>query len=162
MFNYFKQNQSQYQILLNNNNASLSRLAETFPEPYRSEIRGMSDATGIGVEDFMLLNVFYELSSSCSAIVAKNIQGEIFLARNLDFGLLLGWDFKNDVFFLLNLKSLIIKKKQTWMTTQLLRKITINLFFYKKKQLLFKSTALVGYVGILTGLKPVCVLLQFY
>lgn len=98
MFDYFRQNQSQYQILLNNNNATLNKLAITFPEPYRSEILGMSNATGIGVEDFMLLNVFYELSSSCSAIVAQDIQGEIYHARNLDFGLLLGWDTTNDVY----------------------------------------------------------------
>lgn len=156
MFDYFRQNQNQYKIFLDNNNQNLDKLAESFPEPYRQEILGMSNATGIGVEDFMLLNVFYELSSSCSSIVAQDFQGEIFLARNLDFGLLLGWDTRNDVTLIKRFfRKFLFQLNQTWMTTQLLRKLTINLFFYRENQLLFKSTTLVGFVGLLTGLKPV-------
>lgn len=137
LFEYISGNHVQYDILLNND--STNNLGNTFPEPYRTEISGMSNSTNLLLKYFMLFNSFYEISIFlCSSIVAEDLNGKIYHSRNLDFGFLLGWDSKND----------------TWMMTQLLRKLMVNIDFYKNGKLSFKSSTFVGYVGILTGLKP--------
>lgn len=41
------------------------------------------------------------------------------------------------------------------MTTQLLRKLTINVDFFRDEKLLYKITTFAGFVGVLTGVKPV-------
>lgn len=102
--------ESQYEELMDYNGDNLINLVNSFPEPYISEINGMSVATNISIKNFMLLNIFYEISTICSSIVAKDTNGKIFHARNLDFGLLLGWDFKNDVVKLL-LENIRLKIK---------------------------------------------------
>ncbi len=45
----------------------------------------------------MLYNVFYEIFTLCTSIVGQDSNGNVYHARNLDFGLFLGWDLTNDV-----------------------------------------------------------------
>jgi acid ceramidase len=70
------------------------------PAPYGAEIKGISDATGINLGEIVLFNIFYEIFTLCTSIVTQDVNGNVYHARNLDFGLLLGWDLKNDVFIL--------------------------------------------------------------
>uniref|UniRef100_A0A8C3A1D5 Acid ceramidase n=1 Tax=Cyclopterus lumpus TaxID=8103 RepID=A0A8C3A1D5_CYCLU len=58
--------------------------------------------------------------------------------RNLDFGLFMGWDIKN----------------KSWIISEKLKPLVVNLDFKRNNQTIFKSTNFAGYVGLLTGIKP--------
>lgn len=70
--------------------------------------------------------------------MAQDAQGNMYHARNLDFGLFLGWDIKND----------------TWMISELLRPMTLNIEFMRGGKLLYKGVSFVGFVGLITAVKP--------
>lgn len=67
------------------------------PAPYGDEIKGIANATGVELGEIVLFNIFYEVFTLCTSIVAQDTKGNVYHARNLDFGLFLGWDLKNDV-----------------------------------------------------------------
>jgi acid ceramidase len=108
-----------------------------FPEEYRLEILGISEKSKIPVGRLVLYNIFYEVFSACTSIVAENEDGTHYHARNLDFGLFMGWDFAN----------------HTWTISEYLRKMEFNVKFTKNGKTLFNSTSFAGYVGIITGVK---------
>jgi N-acylethanolamine-hydrolysing acid amidase len=56
-------------------------------EPYRSEMKGIADATGIPHGNIIALNLIYDLTAFCTSIVAQDSEGHILHARNLDFDL---------------------------------------------------------------------------
>ena len=68
----------------------LPYLAKTLPEPYYSEMKGIADATGIPLGEITLYNIFYEVFTVCTSVVAEGSDGHLYHARNLDFGLFLG------------------------------------------------------------------------
>lgn len=68
----------------------LPKIAETLPEPYLSELKGIAKATDIPLGEITLYNIFYEVFSVCTSMIAQGADGKIYHARNLDFGLLLG------------------------------------------------------------------------
>ena len=83
-------------------------MADTLPAPYGDEMKGISQATGVPlgkkslytkrkefllstfVGEIVLYNIFYEIFTLCTSIVAQDQNGNILHGRNLDFGLLLG------------------------------------------------------------------------
>ncbi|WAQ99175.1 ASAH1-like protein, partial [Mya arenaria] len=85
-----------------------------------------------------LYNIFYEIFTVCTSIVAQDSNGTLYHARNLDFGLFMGWDPKN----------------RTWVITELLRPAIVNLDFQRGGKTVFKSVNYAGYVGILTAISP--------
>ncbi|XP_021963900.1 acid ceramidase isoform X2 [Folsomia candida] len=118
--------------------ALMPLLGRTLPPPFRDEMRGMSEISGIPFGELVLYNVFYELFTVCTSILAQDTANDLlFHARNLDFGLFLGWDAKN----------------QTWLTTEFLRPLVIKLTFTRGNRTIFQSVNFAGYIGILTGLK---------
>uniref|UniRef100_T1J1P5 ceramidase n=1 Tax=Strigamia maritima TaxID=126957 RepID=T1J1P5_STRMM len=114
-------------------------IAKTLPYPYSDEIKGISDATGIPLGEITLYNIFYELFSVCTSIVAQDKNGQIYHGRNFDFGLFLGWDTKN----------------KTWTSTEILRRMVVNVDYQKNGKTAYQSMQLSGYVGVFTGMKPV-------
>uniref|UniRef100_A0AAX7V8H3 Acid ceramidase n=1 Tax=Astatotilapia calliptera TaxID=8154 RepID=A0AAX7V8H3_ASTCA len=64
--------------------------------------------------------------------------GNLIHGRNLDFGLFMGWDVKN----------------KSWIISERLKPLVVNLDFKRNNQTVFKSTNFAGYVGMLTGIKP--------
>uniref|UniRef100_A0A8C1GAY2 Acid ceramidase n=1 Tax=Cyprinus carpio TaxID=7962 RepID=A0A8C1GAY2_CYPCA len=66
------------------------------------------------------------------------IIGNLIHARNLDFGLFMGWDLKN----------------RSWIITEKLKPLVVNIDFRRNNQTVFKSTNFAGYVGMLTGIHP--------
>ena len=62
-------------------------LDATLPQPFAGEITGLATATGIPVGEMLLYNLFYEFFTVCTSIVAQDEKGEMYHARNLDFGL---------------------------------------------------------------------------
>jgi acid ceramidase len=71
-------------------NRYLPILADRLPSPFKEEIQGMSELTGIPYGEMVLYNIFYELFTVCTSVIAKNADGTLYHARNLDFGLFLG------------------------------------------------------------------------
>ncbi len=57
---------------------------------------GVAAAANMDVGEVFLYNIFYEVSSLCTSIVAQDDNGNVYHARNLDFGLFLGWDKQNE------------------------------------------------------------------
>ncbi|XP_072262264.1 acid ceramidase [Pyxicephalus adspersus] len=113
-------------------------LIGTLPFPFGEEIKGVADAAGLPLGEIMLFNIFYEVFSVCTSVVAQDSSGKLLHARNLDFGLFLGWDVKNS----------------SWMVTELLKPLVANLNFQQNNKTVFMSTSFAGYIGMLTGMKP--------
>ncbi|GMS99922.1 hypothetical protein PENTCL1PPCAC_22097, partial [Pristionchus entomophagus] len=56
-------------------------------EPYQDEIKGISDASGIPLGEIVLYNIFYEVFTVCTSVIAVDEQNKVYHSRNLDFGL---------------------------------------------------------------------------
>jgi len=111
---------------------------QRLPEPFKTELEGMAEASGISIEDLTMMNLFYELSRFCTSIVAYNTKGEMYHGRNLDFGQLFIWD----------------TALRSWGMTEKLKAVTINVNFIKNGQLAFKATTFAGHAGVITAMKP--------
>lgn len=72
----------------------------------------------------------------CSGVVTKDKQASCH-ERNLVA--LHSWDAKN----------------KSWIISEKLKPLVVNLDFRRNNQTVFKSTNFAGYVGMLTGIKPV-------
>jgi len=114
------------------------KLDQTLPQPFSGEIAGMANATNINLGEMLLYNLFYEFFTVCTSIVAEDPAGNLYHARNLDFGLFIGWDIKNN----------------TWAVTEKLRPLIVNLDWQRGGKTVFKSVNFAGYTGILTAVKP--------
>ncbi|XP_029634262.1 acid ceramidase-like [Octopus sinensis] len=114
------------------------KIIPTLPAPYADELLGMADYSGINRGEILLYNIFYEVFTVCTSIIAEDKNGELFHARNLDFGLFMGWDLK----------------KNDWAITEALRPMIMNLDFQKNNKTVFKSASFAGYIGVLSGVKP--------
>uniref|UniRef100_UPI00358FA6E7 acid ceramidase n=1 Tax=Myxine glutinosa TaxID=7769 RepID=UPI00358FA6E7 len=113
-------------------------LGKTFPPPFPEELESVAQASGIPIGEIVLYNLFYEVFTVCTSIVAQDQKGHIFHARNLDFGLFLGWDRTNN----------------TWAMTERLSDLVVNVNAQRGGKTVFRSTTFVGYLGILTGEHP--------
>ncbi|RNA05909.1 acid ceramidase-like [Brachionus plicatilis] len=116
----------------------LGLVADSLPEPYGEEIKGIANATNIELGELVLYNIFYEVFTLCTSIVGEDSNGKMYHARNLDFGLFLGWDLKND----------------TWIISELLRPLIMNINYTKGGELKYKTVTFFGFVGLITGVKP--------
>lgn len=108
-------------------------LIERVPEPYRSEIIGMSTVTGLPVGDLVMANIVYDLSAfghnstnkACTSIIAVDNEGNLIHGRNLDYA-----------------------------APDDLRKITIQVDFIRHGQVAYTTTTYAGFVGAITGYVP--------
>ncbi|XP_077558208.1 acid ceramidase-like [Haemaphysalis longicornis] len=118
--------------------SAMPKLLRSLPWPFTEEMKSLANITGLPLGEVVLYNVFYEFFTLCTSIVAQDPHGEIYHARNLDFGLFLGWDSRN----------------HTWAMTEVLRPTVVNLDFQRSEKTVFKAVTFAGYLGILTGVKP--------
>jgi acid ceramidase len=105
--------------------------------PYHDEIVGLATAANLPPGMIVLYNIFYEVFTVCTSIVAIDDNNHMYHARNLDFGLLLGW---NNV-------------THEWGVTENLRKMIFTLDWQRNGQHVFYSTQFAGYIGVLSGMK---------
>ncbi|ETN77739.1 linear amide C-N hydrolase, choloylglycine hydrolase family protein, partial [Necator americanus] len=112
-------------------------LGEKLPQPYKDEIMSIAEDAGIPVGQIVVYNIFYEIFTVCTSIIAQDPDGHIVHARNLDFGLFLGWNADT----------------HEWMISSALRKMIINVNWIKDGKILYKSNNFAGYVGIYNGMK---------
>jgi len=116
----------------------LGPLADTMRYPFGDEMKGIAKAANMSLSDVVLFNIFYEVFTFCTSIVAEDPNGRLYHARNLDFGVFIGWDVT----------------KHTWIVPQLLRPLTVNVDFRRGGKTVFKTVNFAGYVGVLTAIKP--------
>jgi acid ceramidase len=116
----------------------LSDLDSKLPQPYADELRGIANVSGVPLGEIVLYNVFYEVFTVCTSIVAEDEQGKLYHARNLDFGLFLGWN----------------EKTHDWAITERLRKTIVNVDWKKGGKTIFKSVNFAGFVGVYNGVRP--------
>jgi len=117
---------------------ALGSIIKWLPAPYGDEIRGVADAANMLLGEAVLYNVFYEIFTACTSIVGQDKNGKLFHGRNLDFGLFMGWD----------------NKQNTWAVTEKLRPLMVNVDYQSGGKTVFKGVHFIGYVGILTAMKP--------
>lgn len=116
----------------------LPGLIGSIPGPFGEEMRGIADVTGIPLGEIISFNIFYELFTMCTSIITEDGKGHLLHGRNMDFGIFLGWNINNN----------------TWVVTEELKPLTVNLDFQRNNKTVFKATSFAGYVGMLTGFKP--------
>lgn len=116
----------------------LPDLLGNLPAPFGEEMKGIADVTGIPYGEIISFNIFYELFTMCTSMITEDKNGHLLHARNMDFGVFLGWNIKNN----------------TWVVTEELKPLTVNVDFQRNNKTVFKSTTFAGYVGMLTGIKP--------
>jgi len=110
---------------------------QKLPYPYNAEIASIAQVTGIPEGEIVLYNIFYEIFTVCTSIVAQDNNNKLYHARNLDFGLFLGWDVNT----------------HDWAVTEKLREIIININWIRNGQTVYKSVNFAGYIGIYNGVK---------
>ncbi|XP_019735061.1 N-acylethanolamine-hydrolyzing acid amidase [Hippocampus comes] len=105
---------------------SVMNVSEPFilPEPYGEELRGMSSHFGSNLSDIVMLNFAYEANAFCTSIVAQDKHGNVYHGRNLDY------------------------------RYPALRKVTLNVNFWKNGKIAYTGTTFAGYVGLWTGQSP--------
>ncbi|KAG9335982.1 hypothetical protein JZ751_003381 [Albula glossodonta] len=116
----------------------LPLIVSTLPYPFNEEIKGIAKDSGVPLGEVVLFNIFYEVFTVCTSLVAEDANGNLFHGRNLDFGLFMGWDIKN----------------KSWTITETLKPLVVNVDFQRNNRTVFKSTNFAGYVGMLTGIRP--------
>ena len=99
---------------------------------------GLAKASNVDFGEIVLFNVFYEMFSACTSIIAQGENGDLIHARNLDFGLFVGWDLQN----------------MTWPLAEALRPAVVTMEFQRANRTLYTSAGFVGYIGVFTGVKP--------
>lgn len=117
---------------------ALGSIISWLPKEYSDEIKGVAAAAKMPLGEAVLYNIFYEIFSACTSIVAQDESGKLYHARNMDFGLFMGWDDHNN----------------TWKVTEKLRPLLVNVEYQTSGKTVFKAVHFVGYVGVLTAVKP--------
>nr|XP_023406956.1 acid ceramidase isoform X2 [Loxodonta africana] len=113
-------------------------LLGNLPSPYEEELKGIAAVTEIPLGEIISFNIFYELFTLCTSIITEDKEGHLLHGRNMDFGVFLGWNINNN----------------SWVITEELKPLTVNLDFQRNNKTVFKATGFAGYVGMLTGFKP--------
>ncbi|KAM4604385.1 acid ceramidase [Polymixia lowei] len=116
----------------------LPLLVDSLPYPFGDEMKGIAATSGVPLGEVVLFNIFYEVFTVCTSVVAEDPNGNLIHGRNLDFGLFMGWDMKN----------------KSWIVSETLKPLVVNIDFRRNNKTVFKSTNFAGYVGMLTGIKP--------
>jgi len=115
----------------------LGYLANTFPGPFKGEMQSVATATGLPLGEVVLYNIFYEVFTVCTSIIARDEAGNLYHGRNLDFGLFLGWNVTD----------------HTWEISEALKPVIGEFQFQRGGKTVFTSVNFAGYVGVLTALK---------
>ena len=125
----------------------LSTIDKTLPSYYKHlpmpefgrEMSGIANATGIDESVIFIYNIFYSLFGACTSIVAQDDKGELYHARNLDFGL---WPALN------------LTHHNFWALTARLRPLVVNVEMTKGGKALYRQTTFAGFIGAHTAVRP--------
>jgi hypothetical protein len=98
------------------------------PDEIQRELAGFAAASSMPKEIVAVLNMAYELTDGCTSIVSTTTTGQILHARNLDFG-------------------------QGFEDTEHLRDMAVILDYTSGGKVIFSGIGIVGFAGVMTGLK---------
>ncbi|GMT27179.1 hypothetical protein PFISCL1PPCAC_18476 [Pristionchus fissidentatus] len=118
-------------------NEVFGEMNKMIPQPYQDEITSISVAAEMPLGEVVLYNIFYEIFTVCTSVIAQDEKGKLWHARNLDFGLFLGWD----------------PVEHEWEISAVLRKMVVNINWIKDGKILYKSNNFAGFIGIYNGMK---------
>jgi hypothetical protein len=118
--------------------SEFSELITRFPIEYADEIRGVAKGAQLDLGDVIFYNLFFEMFTFSTSIIGQDTSGHIYHGHNLDFGFLTGYNFSS----------------HTSELNKILRSLTVSIDFVRHERLIFKSVHFVGYIGVLTGIKP--------
>ncbi|MFW6028931.1 MAG: C45 family autoproteolytic acyltransferase/hydrolase [Halanaerobiales bacterium] len=65
-------------------NRETKKMEKRIPKEYREELKGIAEGSGLSYKDMLLFSSFPEIFLGCTSILAR-IDGDVVLARNLDF-----------------------------------------------------------------------------
>ena len=120
--------------------ARLPDFYAAMPDPqYGVEIKSIAHAVGLREALIYIYNIFYTVFGACTSIVAQDDRGDIFHARNLDFGLWPAFNFSDGNF---------------WEMTAALRPIVISVDVQRGGASLYKMTTFAGFIGVHSAMKP--------
>uniref|UniRef100_A0A3B4BQ65 Acid ceramidase n=2 Tax=Pygocentrus nattereri TaxID=42514 RepID=A0A3B4BQ65_PYGNA len=111
----------------------LPLMVDTLPYPFNEEIKGIAAASGVPLGEVVLFNIFYEIFTVCTSLVAEAPDGKRITTSSAR-----SWDLKN----------------RSWVITEKLKPLVVNIDFRRSNRTVFKSTNFAGYVGMLTGMRP--------
>ena len=63
----------------------LNPIVKYYHADYYAEMEGVSKYSGIELDDIVLANFIYEIDSYCTAFLTKDVNGNIYHHRMLDF-----------------------------------------------------------------------------
>uniref|UniRef100_A0A4W5LRT6 Acid ceramidase n=1 Tax=Hucho hucho TaxID=62062 RepID=A0A4W5LRT6_9TELE len=118
----------------------LPLIVNTLPHPFNEEIKGiiMWCAFVIWVNDTFLTNYLFHWFSVNYFLVATPFFFFILYWKIILVSFSTRWDMKN----------------RSWLITEKLKPLVVNIDFQRGNKTVFKSTNFAGYVGMLTGIKP--------
>ncbi|CAF3381664.1 unnamed protein product [Rotaria sp. Silwood1] len=76
----------EFQLLNNLIDTKLPTMVDILPAQYGDEMKGSSQAFGLPLDEIVLYNIFYEISSLGTSVVGQDQYGNILHGQNLDFG----------------------------------------------------------------------------
>ncbi|CAF0976007.1 unnamed protein product [Rotaria sp. Silwood1] len=100
----------EFQLLNNLIDTKLPTMVDILPAQYGDEMKGSSQAFGLPLDEIVLYNIFYEISSLGTSVVGQDQYGNILHGQNLDFGGAMDWD----------------KINNTWTLTETLRPLMVQ------------------------------------
>lgn len=115
-----------------------------------SELEGIAShfkkgGYNITLGDVVLVNLIYEITAGCTSIVADN-GTNILHGRNLDYSLA-GLSICHS-------HTLFVSFKDAFFLLQGLQNLTVNARYVRGGSEVYRGTTYVGYIGLLTGMRP--------
>uniref|UniRef100_A0A8C7G575 Acid ceramidase n=1 Tax=Oncorhynchus kisutch TaxID=8019 RepID=A0A8C7G575_ONCKI len=116
----------------------LPLIVNTLPYPFNEEIKGVATASVNLGEQYLLTNFYLFLLVFCKRFSSCYPFNSLLKINPLIVSFSTSWDMKN----------------RSWLITEKLKPLVVNIDFQRGNKTVFKSTNFAGYVGMLTGIKP--------
>jgi len=100
-------------------------LIAAYNKEYAQEIKALTEYANISFTEGVVLNFIYDIAAQCTSIVLQDPEGNIYHGRNLDFPY-----------------------------APYLANMTFHGRYFRDGKLLYEAVSIVGYLGVLTGIKP--------
>jgi N-acylethanolamine-hydrolysing acid amidase len=99
-------------------------IMEAYNKEFAQEIKAISDYASLSFTEVTALNFIYDITAQCTSILIQDPQGNVYHSRNLDFP------------YAPFLANLLFQGR-----------------YFRDGKLLYEAISLVGYVGVITGVK---------
>ncbi|KAI0981179.1 hypothetical protein GJ496_002266 [Pomphorhynchus laevis] len=112
---------------------------DNLAEEYWLEMEGIAKSSNLHISYIITTNILYEIAALCTTATQYDESiDDIVQLRNLDFGIMMGWDHINN----------------RWIIQEYLQPLLMSVNFTSSGKTLFRSVGYAGSIGVLTGMKP--------